>query len=81
MAIQDILGILAIFFCVTNLGSMGLELNVYKTVRSLRSYRFITLTLVWSWIIGPALATILTTSPRLTIGGMEIILDLSTVSG
>lgn len=60
MAIQDILGILAIFFCVTNLGSMGLELNVYKTVRSLRSYRFITLTLVWSWIIGPALAYFIT---------------------
>jgi len=39
---------------------MGLELNVYKTVRSLRSYRFITLTLVWSWIIGPALAYFIT---------------------
>ena len=60
MTIQEILGILAIFFCVTNLASMGLELNFYKTVNSLRSSRFIPLALLWSWIIGPALAYLIT---------------------
>jgi BASS family bile acid:Na+ symporter len=60
MTTQGTLGILAILFCVTNLGSMGLELNFYKTINSLRSSRFITLTLVWSWIFGPALAYFIT---------------------
>jgi BASS family bile acid:Na+ symporter len=60
MTNQDIFGIIAILYCVANLGSMGLELNFKETINSLRSSRVVTLTLVWSWIIGPALAYLIT---------------------
>jgi BASS family bile acid:Na+ symporter len=60
MTSQDIVGIIAILYCVANLGSMGLELNLSETIKSLRSSRLIALTLVWSWIIGPALAYLIT---------------------
>jgi BASS family bile acid:Na+ symporter len=60
MTNQDIFGVIAIFYCVANLGSMGLELNLSETTKALRSSRLITLTLVWSWIIGPALAYLIT---------------------
>ncbi len=53
-------GIVAILYCVANLGSMGLELNLPESIRSLRSPRLVTLTLVWSWIIGPPLAILIT---------------------
>jgi BASS family bile acid:Na+ symporter len=49
----------AILYCVTNLGSMGLELNLQETIKSLRSPRLVILTLVWSWILGPALAVLI----------------------
>ena len=60
MTSQDIVGIIAIFYCVTNLGSMGLELNHSETMKSLRSSRLVALTLAWSWIIGPAWAYLIT---------------------
>jgi len=60
MSAQDIFGIVAILYCVANLGSMGLELNLQETINSLRSPRLVTLTLVWSWILGPALAILIT---------------------
>ena len=56
MTSQDIVGIIAILYCVANLGSMGLELNFNEAMKSLRSSRLVSLTLLWSWIIGPALA-------------------------
>ena len=60
MTSQDIVGIVAILYCVANLGSMGLELNFNEAMKSLRSSRLVSLTLVWSWIIGPALAYAIT---------------------
>ena len=60
MSAQDIFGIVAILYCVTNLGSMGLELNLSETIKALRSPRLVILTLVWSWILGPALAILIT---------------------
>jgi bile acid:Na+ symporter, BASS family len=59
MSSQDIFSIVAILYCVTNLGSMGLEINLKETIKSLRSPRLVILTLVWSWILGPALAVLL----------------------
>jgi BASS family bile acid:Na+ symporter len=56
MNAQDIFGIVAILYCVANLGSMGLELNLTETMKALRSPRLVILTLLWSWIIGPLLA-------------------------
>lgn len=60
MTSQDIVGIIVILYCVANLGSMGLELNLKQAMDSLRSTRLVTLTLVWSWIIGPAVAYLIT---------------------
>lgn len=60
MTIQYTFGIIVILYCLANLGSMGLELNVNETINALRSFRIVTLTLVWSWIIGPALAYLIT---------------------
>jgi len=59
MSAQDIFGIVAILYCVANLGSMGLELNLTETMKALRSPRLVILTLVWSWIIGPLLAILI----------------------
>jgi BASS family bile acid:Na+ symporter len=39
---------------------MGLELNLSETIKALRSPRLVILTLVWSWILGPALAILIT---------------------
>ena len=60
MSSQDMFGIVAVFYAVANLGSMGLELNLRETIRSLRSVRVLGLTLAWSWVIGPAFAVLLT---------------------
>ena len=57
---QDMFAIIAMFYAVANLGSMGLELNLGKTIQSLRSVRILGLTLGWSWLIGPAFAVLLT---------------------
>ncbi len=59
MSTQDIFSIVAIIYCVTNLGSMGLEIDLQETIKSLRSPRLVILTLVWSWIMGPALAILI----------------------
>ncbi|MBK9088149.1 MAG: hypothetical protein IPL90_03530 [Holophagales bacterium] len=60
MNAQDAFGIVAVFYAVANLASMGLELDLRETLRSLRSVRLLALTLGWSWIAGPALAVALT---------------------
>lgn len=60
MSAQDMFGIVAILYCVANLASMGLELNLAETMKALRSLRLVTLTLAWSWILGPALAVLIT---------------------
>lgn len=57
---QDAFGIVAMFYAVANLGSMDLELNLRETIQSLRSVRVMGLTLVWSWVVGPAFAVLLT---------------------
>ena len=48
------------FYAVANLASMGLELDLRETLKSLRSLRVLGLTLGWGWVVGPALALLLT---------------------
>lgn len=57
---QAAFSIVAVFYSVANLGSMGLELNLRETIKSLRSVRVVGLTLGWSWLVGPAFAVLLT---------------------
>ena len=60
MDIQTAFSIVAMFYALANLGSMGLELDLRETLRALRSFRVLALTLVWCWVVGPALAVLLT---------------------
>lgn len=59
MNAQDAFGLVAMFYAVANLGSMGIELELRETIKSLRSVRVLGLTLVWSWVVGPAFAVLL----------------------
>ena len=60
MTLQNAFSIVVVIYCAANLGSMGLELNLTETMKSLKSPRLISLTLVWSWILAPALAILIT---------------------
>ena len=60
MNVQNAFSLVAVFYAVANLASMGLELNLRETIKSLRSVRVLGLTLGWSWLVGPALAVLLT---------------------
>ena len=60
MTLQTVFGLLVILYSVANLASMGLELNLRETIKSLRSARLVVLTLVWGWVVGPAFAVLLT---------------------
>jgi len=60
MTSQDAFSIVAVFYSVANLGSMGLELNLRETIKSWRSVRVLGLTLGWSWLVAPAFAVLLT---------------------
>jgi bile acid:Na+ symporter, BASS family len=60
MTVQQALSIVIVVYCVANLGSMGLELNLGETIKSLRSARLVLAAVWWSWVVGPALAVLLT---------------------
>ena len=60
MTLQTVFGVLVVLYSVANLASMGLELNLRETIKSLRSARLVILTLVWGWVVGPAFAVLLT---------------------
>ena len=47
---QRAFGIVAAYYAVANLASMGLELSLRETIKSLRSARLVVLTLVWGWV-------------------------------
>jgi BASS family bile acid:Na+ symporter len=60
MSIQDVFTITVVIFTVANLAAMGLELNLRDALRTLRSARAIGLILLWGWVVGPALAYLIT---------------------
>jgi BASS family bile acid:Na+ symporter len=49
-----------VIFTVSNLAAMGLELKLTEALKTLRSARAIGLILVWGWVVGPALAWLIT---------------------
>lgn len=51
---------MVVIFTVGNLAAMGLELNVSEAIKALRNPRFVALVFVWSWVVGPAFAYLLT---------------------
>ena len=60
MTLQKVFQILVILYTVSNMASIGLELNLRETMKSLRSVRLVLLTLLWGWVVGPAFALLLT---------------------
>ena len=60
MTVQTVFEILVVLYTVTNMASLGLELNLRETMKSLRSARLVVLTLLWGWVVGPAFAVLIT---------------------
>lgn len=60
MTIQVAFNLVVVIFTVANLAAMGLELNLREAIKAFRVPGFILLTLSWGWILGPALAYLLT---------------------
>jgi len=60
MTIETISNLVVVIFTVANLAAMGLELNLREAVKALRNAKFVVLVVVWSWLIGPGFAWLLT---------------------
>lgn len=59
MSLADINKLIVFLFTVTNLAALGLEMKPAEAIKTLKKPVFIILTLVWGWIIGPALALLI----------------------
>ena len=60
MSLENIYKIIVFIFTVGSLAAMGLESNLHESIKTLRSPRFVALTMVWGWIAGPAFAYLIT---------------------
>src|SRR5512135_326880 len=58
--LQKIQTITIVIFMVGNLLEVGLRLKVADALDALRNVRFVVLTLLWCFVLGPALAVLLT---------------------
>jgi BASS family bile acid:Na+ symporter len=58
--LQIIKGITIIIFMVGNLLEVGLRLQVSEALAALRNVRFVVFTFLWCFVLGPALAVLLT---------------------
>ncbi len=56
MSIEEIYKIIVMIFTVSNLAAMGLEINKSEAIKALKNPRFVTIIIVWGWIVGPAIA-------------------------
>lgn len=60
MNAQSLFSIVVVLYSVSNLLSLGIELNLKETIKALKSARLIVLTLFWGWVVSPAFAYLLT---------------------
>lgn len=58
--LQKIMGVTIVIFMVGNLLEVGLRLEVAEARAALRNVRFVVFTLLWCFVLGPALAVLLT---------------------
>src|SRR5512139_1454114 len=58
--LQKIMGITIVIFMVGNLLEVGLRLQVSEALSALRNVRFVVTSLLWCFVLGPALAVLLT---------------------
>ena len=59
MTVDNIFNVVVIIYSMSNLASLGMELNLRETIRSLGNFRLIIFTLFFGWIAGPAFALLL----------------------
>lgn len=59
MTVDNIFNVVIIIYSMSNLASLGMELNLRETIRSLGNLRLIIFTLFFGWIAGPAFALLL----------------------
>jgi len=57
---QTIFNPLVIIFTISNLASMGLQVNIPPVLKTLRDPKVLGLVLVWGWVVGPALGYLIT---------------------
>jgi bile acid:Na+ symporter, BASS family len=60
MTMQTFFNFAVLMFTVGNLAAMGLELNAREALSALRNTKFVALIFVWSWVVGPAFAYLIT---------------------
>ena len=60
MTLQTFFNFVVLIFTVGNLAAMGLELNARGALSAFRNTKFVTLIFVWSWVVGPAFAYLIT---------------------
>ena len=58
--LQDLMNVTIVIFMVGNLLEVGLRLNVTEALAALRNVRFLVTSLLWCFVLGPALAVLLT---------------------
>ena len=56
MNLEEIYKIVVMIFTVSNLAAMGLEINKDEAIKALKNPRFVSLIIVWGWVVGPAIA-------------------------
>src|SRR5512144_3336235 len=64
--LQQAMSITIVIFMVGNLLEVGLRLEVSEALAALRNARFVVLSLLWCFVLGPALALLLTNIIPLT---------------
>jgi BASS family bile acid:Na+ symporter len=57
---QAAFGPLVLVFTVSNLASMGLQVNIPQVLKTARNPRFLVLVPVWGWVVGPVLGYLIT---------------------
>src|SRR5512147_1783631 len=58
--LQTLMNVTIVIFMVGNLLEVGLRLNVAEALAALRNVRFLVTSLVWCFVLGPAMAVLLT---------------------
>jgi BASS family bile acid:Na+ symporter len=57
---QTIFNPLVIVFTISNLASMGLQVDIPRVFKTARNPTFLGLVLIWGWVVGPALGYLIT---------------------
>jgi BASS family bile acid:Na+ symporter len=57
---ESIFNPLVVVFTVSNLASMGLQVNLSRMIKTAGNAKFLGLILAWGWVVGPALGYLIT---------------------